>query len=109
MEKQKQKREVRKSPRKLPLPPPALLYAATGDLNGEIDLNWRPVKGARTYIIQSSSKIIKHPRWKHVDVVTKSSHTITNLKHGKMYWFRVAAVCSSGQGLWSPAVNKRVI
>lgn len=109
MEKQKRKNGVRKSLQKLFLPPPALLTAVIGNLNGEIDLDWKPVRGATTYIIQSSSRIIKNPSWKYVDVVTKSRHTVTNLKHGKTYWFRVAAVGSKGQGTWSQPVNKKVI
>lgn len=107
MERQKQK--TIKTLLKLLLPPPDSIYATTGDLNGEIDLVWEPVKGASNYIIQYSSGTLKNSSWRYLDVVTKSSHTLTNLKHGKNYRFRVAAVSSKGRGLWSKAVIKKVM
>lgn len=109
MEKQKQKTAALKTLQKFLLPPPISIYATTGDLNGEIDLVWEPVKGASNYIIQYSPGTQKQSSWRYLDVVTKSSHTLTNLKHGKNYKFRVAAVSSKGQGTWSKPVIKKVI
>ena len=86
---------------------PLMLTATSGDSKGEIDLVWEPVCRADIYIIQKSSGSLKPAKWKREDIVTKSSYTVTELKSSHKYWFRVAAVSSHGQGLWSKAVQKK--
>jgi len=83
------------------------IFATAGDLKGEIDLFWEPVRGANTYVIQRSSARKENIRWNQVDIVDKSSYTVTGLKTGCKYWFRVAPVSSKGQGLWSTPVQKK--
>jgi len=87
---------------------PLSLTAMSGDSNGEIDLIWEPVYGARSYVVQRSIKITEPGRWTQEDIITKSSYTVSKLKSGQKYWFRVAAVGSSGQGPWSEPVQKKV-
>ncbi len=83
------------------------LAAAAGDLDGEVNLLWEPVRGARTYVIQKSHDSGNPSRWMQEDIVTKSSCTISKLKSGRKYWFRVAAIGSNGQGPWSEPVQKK--
>ncbi len=86
---------------------PFSLNATSGDTEGEIDLNWEPVKGANTYLIQKSSDLQKPLKWVSEDIVAKSSYTVTKLKSKHTYWFRIAAVGRKGQGPWSNLVQKK--
>ena len=86
---------------------PLLLTATSGDAGGEIDLTWEPVAGANNYLIQKCINLKKPVKWSYEDVVTKSSYTVSKLRSGRKYWFRVAAVCSKGQGVWSHPVQKK--
>ncbi len=86
---------------------PVLLAATSGDIDGEIDLVWEPVDGSSSYVVQVSRSRIKPSGWIQEDVVTKSSYTVSKLKSGYQYWFRVSAVTSKGQGPWSEPVSKK--
>jgi len=90
---------------------PSLLFptATSGNRDGEIDLVWKPVTSARFYIIQKSSGSLKPANWKNEDIITSSSYTVSKLKSGHKYWFRVAAVGSWGQGPWSKPVKKKAV
>lgn len=83
------------------------LTATTGDLKGEIDLSWEPVKGASSYILQRSTYQSKPAKWKYEDIVSKSSCTVSNLRSNNIYWFRVAAATSQGKTNWSIPVKKK--
>jgi hypothetical protein len=87
---------------------PVFLTATSGDLNGEIDLVWEPVENTSSYIVQICRSKLKPSDWVQEDIITKSSYTASRLKSGYHYWFRVAAVSSKGQSLWSKPVCKRV-
>ena len=83
------------------------LTATSGDDEGEIDLVWEPLKTADVYLIQKSTGSLKPTKWRIEDIITKSSYTVSKLKSGYKYWFRVAAVCSKTRGQWSnPACKK---
>lgn len=86
---------------------PLGLTATTGDLDGEIDLVWEPVNGANAYIIQVNRSLNRPGGWVQEDVVTRSSHTISKLKSGTTYSFRIAAAGSRGQSSWSEPVIKK--
>lgn len=88
-------------------PGPQLLTATSGDNDGEIDLVWEPVKKAHTYVVQKCRDSKGHHRWENEDIVAKSSYTVSNLKSGLKYLFRVAAVGQKGQGSWSDPVQKK--
>src|SRR5512143_2791940 len=77
------------------------IAAASGEMNGEINLLWEPVSGARTYIIQKSPDSKNPSRWMQEDIISKSHCTVSRLRSGRKYWFRVAPVNSIGQGPWS--------
>ena len=86
--------------------PPTALTATDGDEEGEIDLTWDKVKGAKSYVIERSPDPPTATSWGHATVVLKSSATINGLTAGTRYWFRVAAVLSSGQSGWSDPATK---
>jgi hypothetical protein len=85
---------------------PAALSASTGDHDGEIDLSWKKVDNARSYIIQFSADPPTSESWTHGEIATTSSKTVQNLTSGKKYWFRVAAVGSLGQSGWSEPATR---
>lgn len=86
--------------------PPTSLIATDGDEEGELDLHWDKVKGAKSYIIERSEDPPTTTSWGHATVVLKSSATINGLTAGTRYWFRVAAVFSAGQSGWSDPATK---
>lgn len=84
-----------------------MLSATSSDMQGEIDLVWEPVKGAGSYVIQRKTTLKKGNHWKLEDIVIKSSYTVSRLKSGFEYGFRIAAVGSKGQSQWSRVVRKK--
>ena len=88
------------------LPAPAALSAAAGDHEGEINLTWKKVENSRSYIIQISLDPPSADSWGHAETVTIANKTIQNLTSGKKYWFRVAAIGSTGQSGWSEPATR---
>lgn len=89
-----------------PSGPPASLSATEGEHEGEIDLNWDRVRGAKSYVIERSGDPPTATSWAHEAVALKSSATVNGLTSGTRYWFRVAAVMSGGQSGWSDPATK---
>ena len=85
---------------------PPSLTATAGDHDGEIDLSWDTVRGARSYVVQRSPDPPSEPTWVHSGVSTRSRTTVEGLNSGTRYWFRVAAITSSGQSAWSNPAMK---
>jgi hypothetical protein len=86
--------------------PPSNLSATAGDRDGEIDLSWEAVSGAKSYVIERSPDPTTATSWSHVGVSTKSSQTVSGLTSGTRYWFRVGAINGIGPSGWSdPAVK----
>ncbi len=85
--------------------PPALT-ATVGDHDGEIDLSWDTVRGARSYVVERSPDPPTESSWTHAAVSTRSQTTIEHLTSGTRYWFRVAAVTATGQSGWSNPAMK---
>ena len=87
---------------------PQGLSATAGDHEGQIDLSWKGVPNARSYVIESSVDPANATTWTHSAVATSASKVISNLTSGKRYWFRVAAVGAGGQSGWSEHATKVV-
>jgi hypothetical protein len=77
------------------------LGAATGDSPGEIDLNWNPVSGARSYEIQTATDPNMPSSWVFRDNSTKSKVTLTGLTNLSRIWVRVRAIGANNKGGWS--------
>jgi hypothetical protein len=97
-----------RAPRSAPTmpPPPEGLLATAGDHDGQINLQWEKVKGARSYVVQQSADPPTNTSWTNSTTVVKPSATITGLTPGQKYWFRVAAVGPRGQSGWSDPATK---
>jgi hypothetical protein len=91
-----------------PDPPsqPQDLTPTAGDRDGEIDLSWDTVTGAKSYVIDKSGEPATPTSWAHAGVSTKSRFTAEGLTSGTRYWFRVAAVNNNGQSGWSDPATK---
>ena len=85
---------------------PPTLTATFGDHDGEIDLAWDTVRGARSYVIERSPDPPTESSWIHAAVSTRSQTTIEDLTSGTRYWFRVAAITATGQSAWSNPAMK---
>jgi hypothetical protein len=85
---------------------PQALTPTAGDRDGEIDLSWDTVIGAKSYVIDKSADPVTATSWSHAGVSTKSNFTAQVLISGARYWFRVAAVNNNGQSGWSDPATK---
>lgn len=85
---------------------PGALSATAADHEGEIDLAWDTVNGARSYVIEKSPDPPTATSWGHGGVSTKSRTTVNGLTAGTRYWFRVAAVGTGGQSGWSDPATR---
>jgi hypothetical protein len=90
----------------VPATVPTGLTASEGDHDGTLDLNHDRVKGAKSYVYEMSLDPPTATSWKHAAVSAKSSVTISGLASGTRYWFRVAAITSTGQSGWSDPATK---
>ena len=103
------KRAKNKAP--LPLAPPSLSGVST--VEGAVNLKWKSVKYARSYIIEISNDItaggIISPTlpessarafytWTINDVCTKVKFTVGGLTSGTKYAFRIIALGTAGKG-----------
>ena len=86
--------------------PPANLAASAGDRDGEIDLSWDTLAGARSYLIEKSADPPTATGWSHAAASTRSRTTIEGLTSGARYWFRVAAINQHGPSGWSDPAMK---
>ena len=87
---------------------PQALSANASEHAGEINLFWKAVPNARSYVIEASQDPATANSWTHVGIATSASKVIAKLSSGKRYWFRVAAVTAGGQSGWSEHATKVV-
>ncbi|HEY3251108.1 MAG TPA: fibronectin type III domain-containing protein [Ignavibacteria bacterium] len=83
---------------------PGPLYVTSGSFAGEVNLQWDAVQDAHNYIIEISGG--KH--WQQLDIVSDPQYSISGLRLGRTYLFRISAIFKSGQGPWSKAVIKKI-
>jgi hypothetical protein len=84
---------------------PEGLTATAGDHDGELDLSWDKVSGAKSYVIEKATDA-QAGNWAHAGVSGKSQFTAASLPSGSRFWFRVAAVNNNGSSGWSDPVTK---
>jgi hypothetical protein len=85
---------------------PQALTPTAGDRDGEIDLSWDTITGAKSYVIDKSLDPVTATSWSHAGVSTKTNFTAQGLTSGTRYWFRVAVVNNNGQSGWSDPATK---
>lgn len=84
------------------------LTITAGDDEGELDLAWDPVRGAKSYQIQISPDPITPTSWTDVAPAGKSRKSLSGLERGARMWVRVRAIApkEENNGAWSdPAVK----
>jgi hypothetical protein len=85
------------------------LSATAGDNEGELDLTWDPVRGAKSYQVQWSPDPITATSWKDASSPAgKSKKAVKDLTSGARTWVRVRAISGKDEnnGPWSdPAVK----
>ena len=74
--------------------------------DGELDLDWNNLLGAKGYLMQQSLDPVTPTSWTSLNPVSPSKATIKNLTSGTKYWFRVAATGTDVPGPWSNPVAK---
>jgi hypothetical protein len=84
------------------------LSITTGDNPGELDLQWDPAPGTKTYEVQTSPDPVTANSWAGQGSVTKSKSVVTGLTSGAKIWARVRATNPAGQGPWSQLATKIV-
>ncbi len=83
------------------------IYATSGDLPGEVDIQWDTIPDAKNYIIRVLMKNGNASRWKMSDIISDSHYTVTELKPNTVYFFRVTAVTGKGRGPLSNIAMKK--
>jgi len=90
------------------LPPPAEPKAVPSQHPGTINLSWKKVRGAKSYLIERALDSNQPLEWAVATMSTKSKAVVNTMTSGLRYWFRVAAVGSAGPGAWSEPISKIV-
>jgi hypothetical protein len=83
------------------------LVLSAGDFDGTLDLMCAPVRGAKSYEIQTSPDPQTNTSWTPKMTASKSSATIEGLTSGAKVWVRMRAIGAENKpGPWSdPAVK----
>ena len=86
------------------------LSITAGDNAGRLDLSWDPVRGSKSYEIQSSTDPNVLTGWTLIDSCSGSKITLTGLTSGQRSWFRVRAKAPKkvNDGAWSDPAAKIV-
>jgi hypothetical protein len=90
------------------LPPPAEPKAAPSPNPGTIQLSWKKVRGAKSYLIERAVDSNQPLDWAVATMSTKTKAVVNTMTSGLRYWFRIAAVGSAGPGAWSEPISKIV-
>ena len=78
-----------------------------GGMAGEVRMRWDLLKGARSFVSQTSRHWKKG--WKYTDFAgTKTTLVIGQLVHESYIWVRIAGINSAGLGAWSEPVRVKV-
>ena len=90
-----------------PVPTPTSFTASTGTFPGEVDLSWKPVTGATSYVYRYSidspvgSLLPAIGTWQDESTTTSTSATITLLREGRTHTIELWAVVA-GVGVSDP-------
>ena len=91
------------------LPAPMKLVARTNGIPGHTQLNWRPLPGAKIYLVQRCADPMTEEGWEFVKSCTAASADVNGAEPGTPCWYRVAGVNGNGQGPWSAPVCRPVM
>lgn len=88
------------------LPAPAETKAVPSLHPGGVQLSWKKVRGAKSYLVERAVDTNQPLEWAAATTSTKTKAVVNTMTSGLRYWFRVAAIGSAGQGAWSEPVSK---
>ena len=88
------------------LPPPPEPKAVPSHNAGTINLSWKKVRGAKSYIVERATDSNQALEWSAAAASTKTKAIVNTMTSGLRYWFRIAAIGSAGQGGWSEPISK---
>ena len=87
------------------LPAPTDVLAKIGDMEGTVDVKWKKVVGAKSYVVEIATDLAT-ANWAYAGASTSAKFTATGLTTGKKYMFRVAALGAAGLSPQSdPAIS----
>ena len=84
------------------------LAVTAGDHDGELNAQWDPVPGTKTYEVQTSPDPFTATSWSKTKSVTKSMAVLPGLASGARVWVHVRAISAGGEGNWSSEISKIV-
>ncbi len=84
------------------------LAVTAGDHDGELNAQWDPITGAKTYEVQTSPDPFTATSWSKTKSVTKSAVVLGGFTSGARIWVRVRAISAGGDGNWSSEISKIV-
>lgn len=100
---------VKAAPTPVGIPAQVLNFTLTmSDAAGELFARWKPVRGAKTYELQTSPDPVTDTSWKGYSVPSKAAETISGQPSGSKLWARVRANGAAGPGPWSDITVKIV-
>ena len=88
------------------LPAPGNVSASEGDHDGEIDIHWNRVRGAKSYVVQYTTTPTTAASWVNGPIATKTKATVTGLNSATKYYLRVAGIGAAGQGAFSELASQ---
>ena len=88
------------------LPAPANLRSKPGEMDGSVELVWKPLKRGKPQYIAECASLPNGP-WTSVYTGPRASTTCTGLTSGAEYYFRVRSSGSAGLGPWSDITRRR--
>ena len=86
----------------------ANLAVTAGDHDGELNAQWDPVPGAKTYEVQTSPDPFTATSWSKTKSVTPSAAVLAGFTSGARIWVRVRAIGAGGEGNYSSEISKIV-
>lgn len=98
--------EKQRTPVGIPGSPAAVEARMTG-LQGEVELRWKSVHGARGYQVWMSMEDPALGRWQAIGYTTRVKHLVSDLESYRAYFFCVSAIGAAGEGAQSdPALGR---
>lgn len=88
---------------------PVKVLVKPATIENQLEITWKPVKGAKSYMIKGSFDPIDFKDLKTGGIITRARFKALNLDSGTKYWFRVAAINAAGTSGWSEPSSGRTL
>ena len=95
--------ELQRLPEPLPsITRPIDFLTNRGNHTGEVELTWKSVKGAQSYLVEMTlTDPSEKAAWTTVAITSRVKTKLENLEIGKFFYFRVKAIGRSSESSWS--------